>query len=77
MTDGRNRPDSRILRTVVSTDDETTHEGPEVNIRSLTRGDGVVIGAAVLLFIASFLRLYDTSFTDTNAWDGLGMGLGI
>ncbi|MFE1176547.1 hypothetical protein [Streptomyces sp. NPDC058773] len=26
-----------------------------MNIRSLTRGDGVVIGAAVLLFIASFL----------------------
>ena len=36
--------------------DETTDEGPEVNIRSLTRGDGVVIGAAVLLFIASFLE---------------------
>ncbi|MEV4438466.1 hypothetical protein AB0K09_05505 [Streptomyces sp. NPDC049577] len=32
-----------------------------MNIRSLTRGDGVVIGAAVLLFIASFLnfRAYD------------------
>ncbi|MFE6284290.1 hypothetical protein [Streptomyces sp. NPDC057877] len=29
-----------------------------MNIRSLTRGDGVVIGAAVLLFIASFLDLY-------------------
>jgi hypothetical protein len=29
-----------------------------VNIRSLTRGDGVVIGAAVLLFIASFLDYY-------------------
>jgi MFS family permease len=29
-----------------------------VNIRSLTRGDGVVIGAAVLLFIASFLDIY-------------------
>jgi len=29
-----------------------------VNIRSLTRGDGVVIGAAVLLFIASFLDMY-------------------
>jgi hypothetical protein len=42
----------------VSTDDETTYEGPEVNIRSLTRGDGVVIGAAVLLFIASFLDNY-------------------
>ncbi|MFG2118301.1 hypothetical protein [Streptomyces sp. NPDC048710] len=29
-----------------------------MNIRSLTRGDGVVIGAAVLLFIASFLDNY-------------------
>lgn len=29
-----------------------------MNIRSLTRGDGVVIGAAVLLLIASFLDLY-------------------
>jgi hypothetical protein len=29
-----------------------------VNIRSLTRGDGVVIGAAVLLLIASFLDNY-------------------
>ncbi|GHE29051.1 hypothetical protein [Streptomyces capitiformicae] len=29
-----------------------------MNIRSLTRGDGVVIGAAVLLFIASFLENY-------------------
>ncbi|NJP99634.1 hypothetical protein [Streptomyces zingiberis] len=29
-----------------------------MNIRSLTRGDGVVIGAAVLLFIASFLDYY-------------------
>ncbi|MDQ1019840.1 DUF5336 domain-containing protein [Streptomyces afghaniensis] len=33
-----------------------------MNIRSLTRGDGVVIGAAVLLLIASFLDLY--SFDD-------------
>ncbi|MEW2132605.1 hypothetical protein [Streptomyces sp. NPDC005435] len=29
-----------------------------MNIRSLTRGDGVVIGAAVLLFIASFFDNY-------------------
>ncbi|MEJ1196354.1 MULTISPECIES: hypothetical protein [unclassified Streptomyces] len=29
-----------------------------MNIRSLTRGDGVVIGAAVLLLIASFLDIY-------------------
>ncbi|MZE69846.1 hypothetical protein GTW93_12835, partial [Streptomyces sp. SID5789] len=33
-----------------------------MNIRSLTRGDGVVIGAAVLLLIASFLDIY--SFDD-------------
>lgn len=74
MTGGRNRPDSRILRTIVSTDDETTYEGPEVNIRSLTRGDGVVIGAAVVLFIASFLDTFDTSGNDIpNAWDNLGL----
>src|SRR6201999_2355205 len=30
-------------------------KGPHVNFRSLTRGDGAVIGAAVLLLIASFL----------------------
>ncbi|MER5468584.1 hypothetical protein [Streptomyces sp. NPDC002685] len=50
-----------------------------MNIRSLTRGDGVVIGAAVLLFIASFLQLYSVSGfnLDTNAWDNLGEGLGI
>ncbi|MFG2142446.1 hypothetical protein [Streptomyces sp. NPDC048650] len=32
-----------------------------MNIRSLTRGDGVVIGAAVLLFIASFLNFVSAS----------------
>ncbi|MDH2393163.1 MULTISPECIES: DUF5336 domain-containing protein [Streptomyces] len=53
-----------------------------MNIRSLTRGDGVVIGAAVLLFIASFLEF--TSFDCPssggcpsvdlpNAWDNLGL----
>jgi hypothetical protein len=49
-----------------------------VNIRSLTRGDGVVIGAAVLLFIASFLNLYSVEGydLDNNAWDSLGTGLG-
>ncbi|MFD7712260.1 hypothetical protein ACFV6E_25820 [Streptomyces sp. NPDC059785] len=47
-----------------------------MNIRSLTRGDGVVIGAAVLLFIASFLHTYD-GIDDINAWDGLGNGLGL
>ncbi|MDX3224840.1 DUF5336 domain-containing protein [Streptomyces sp. ME19-01-6] len=48
-----------------------------MNIRSLTRGDGVVIGAAVLLFIASFLDFYSPdncgSYCDgidmPNAWD--------
>jgi hypothetical protein len=49
-----------------------------VNIRSLTRGDGAVIGAAVLLLIASFLPFfsykYATSFSgssstkSTNLW---------
>ncbi|MEE4543718.1 hypothetical protein V2S66_17290 [Streptomyces sp. V4-01] len=32
-----------------------------MNIRSLTRGDGAVIGAAVLLLIASFLPFYSVS----------------
>jgi hypothetical protein len=64
-----------------STDDETTDEGPEVNIRSLTRGDGVVIGAAVLLFIASFLDVASCSGSycgavSLNAW-GLSLGLGL
>ncbi|WHM38923.1 DUF5336 domain-containing protein [Streptomyces sp. BPTC-684] len=54
-----------------------------MNIRSLTRGDGVVIGAAVVLFIASFLDLYSVdnacvgsicSHADVpNAWDALGL----
>ncbi|MFJ1592633.1 hypothetical protein ACIOD0_20660 [Kitasatospora albolonga] len=52
-----------------------------MNIRSLTRGDGVVIGAAVVLFIASFLNLanfdcpanVDCSRFNTNAWDRLGL----
>ncbi|WP_327729989.1 DUF5336 domain-containing protein [Streptomyces sp. NBC_00487] len=45
-----------------------------MNIRSLTRGDGVVIGAAVLLFIASFLDTFDGSGDDVpNAWDNLGL----
>lgn len=49
-----------------------------MNIRSLTRGDGVVIGAAVLLFIASFLNLYTVKGydLDVTAWDNLGNGLG-
>ncbi|MFJ5555896.1 hypothetical protein ACIQCD_00310 [Streptomyces sp. NPDC093250] len=45
-----------------------------MNIRSLTRGDGVVIGAAVLLFIASFLDLYSIDGAPDSAdipslWD--------
>ncbi|MFJ5528702.1 DUF5336 domain-containing protein [Streptomyces sp. NPDC093261] len=55
-----------------------------MNIRSLTRGDGVVIGAAVLLFIASFLDLTGCGSTGAlcaqvtlpDAWDDLGLGLG-
>jgi hypothetical protein len=44
-----------------------------VNIRSLTRGDGAVIGAAVLLLIASFLPFFsiDTgagSSKSVNSW---------
>lgn len=41
-----------------------------MNIRSLTRGDGVVIGAAALLFIASFLDFYSATGIDApSAWD--------
>ncbi|MDQ1045085.1 DUF5336 domain-containing protein [Streptomyces sp. V4I2] len=53
-----------------------------MNIRSLTRGDGVVIGAAVLLFVASFLDIYsvdgapdDTDFP--NAWESGPVLLGV
>ncbi|MEU9101241.1 hypothetical protein [Streptomyces sp. NPDC048361] len=53
-----------------------------MNIRSLTRGDGVVIGAAVVLFIASFLNLtsapscsgqFCPSIDAPNAWDSLSL----
>jgi hypothetical protein len=51
-----------------------------VNIRSLNRGDGVVIAAAVLLFIASFLDYFsapDGYDGDVpNSWDSLGNGMG-
>ncbi|WP_199553021.1 hypothetical protein [Streptomyces sp. N35] len=41
-----------------------------MNFRSLTRGDGVVIAAAVLLFIASFLGTFDDEGDDApTAWD--------
>lgn len=39
-----------------------------MNIRSLTRGDGAVIGAAVLLLIASFLPFYSVGDTSRNLW---------
>ncbi|MEW2074030.1 DUF5336 domain-containing protein [Streptomyces sp. NPDC012403] len=53
-----------------------------MNIRSLTRGDGVVIGAAVLLFIASFLDLYSIDGVSDSAdipslWDSGPVILGI
>ncbi|MDF6021434.1 DUF5336 domain-containing protein [Streptomyces sp. JH34] len=56
-----------------------------MNIRSLTRGDGVVIGAAVVLFVASFLDLsgydcpsgVDCSGYSANAWDSLSALMGI
>lgn len=51
-----------------------------VNIRSLTRGDGVVIGAAVLLFIASFLNMSDCSGSVCdavpNTWELSPVGWG-
>ncbi|KES04828.1 membrane protein [Streptomyces toyocaensis] len=53
-----------------------------MNIRSLTRGDGVVIGAAVLLFIASFLDLYSLDNAPDDAdmpslWDSGPVVLGV
>ncbi|MEU7482438.1 hypothetical protein [Streptomyces sp. NPDC042319] len=60
-----------------------------MNIRSLTRGDGVVIGAAVLLFIASFLDFtgspdcsgemakYCAAAESSNAWDSLATVMSI
>jgi hypothetical protein len=39
-------------------DHRDRQKGHYVNIRSLTRGDGAVIGAAVLLLIASFMPFY-------------------
>lgn len=47
-----------------------------MNIRSLNRGDGVVIGAAVLLFIASFLDYLDYSEAG-NSWESLGTAFGV
>ncbi|KMS68688.1 membrane protein [Streptomyces viridochromogenes] len=52
-----------------------------MNIRSLTRGDGVVIGAAVLLFIASFLDIYSDDGAEgiemPNAWGSGPLLLGV
>ncbi|MET9778650.1 hypothetical protein ABZ023_31115 [Streptomyces sp. NPDC006367] len=53
-----------------------------MNIRSLTRGDGVVIGAAVLLFIASFLDLYSIdgapdSVDFPNLWESGPVLMGV
>ncbi|MEW2632511.1 hypothetical protein AB0903_12835 [Streptomyces sp. NPDC048389] len=54
-----------------------------MNIRSLTRGDGVVIGAAVVLFIASFLSFFsidcpsNIECSTPNAWDNLGTVMSI
>lgn len=52
-----------------------------MNIRSLTRGDGVVIGAAVLLLIASFLDIYSADGAEgiemPNAWGSGPLLLGV
>ncbi|MFG2548487.1 hypothetical protein [Streptomyces sp. NPDC048581] len=52
-----------------------------MNIRSLTRGDGVVIGAAVLLLIASFLDIYSSEGAEgvelPNSWGSGPLLLGV
>ncbi|MFE0171885.1 hypothetical protein ACFWZ2_06175 [Streptomyces sp. NPDC059002] len=52
-----------------------------MNFRSLTRGDGVVIGAAVLLFIASFLGTIDIDGLKDdkvpNAWENGNLLLSV
>ncbi|MFD4632596.1 hypothetical protein ACFVYR_12635 [Streptomyces sp. NPDC058284] len=52
-----------------------------MNFRSLTRGDGVVIGAAVLLFIASFLDTLDIEGAPSdklpNAWENGNLLLSV
>ncbi|MEU2114525.1 hypothetical protein ABZ567_02455 [Streptomyces sp. NPDC016459] len=55
-----------------------------MNIRSLTRGDGVLIGAAVVLFIASFLSYASCDGPEQlceqvdlpNAWEASPLGWG-
>jgi hypothetical protein len=41
------------------------------------RGDGVVIGAALLLFIASFLDVVTAGGFGSNAWDNLGLAMSM
>ncbi|WP_329116603.1 hypothetical protein [Streptomyces sp. NBC_01465] len=55
-----------------------------MNIRSLTRGDSVVIGAAVVLFIASFLNSYGCDASDDvcdkvipNGWEAGPLLMGV
>ncbi|MDI3389655.1 hypothetical protein QIS99_26210 [Streptomyces sp. B-S-A8] len=49
-----------------------------MNFRSLTRGDAVVIGAAVLLFIASFLNTTSgDSGLSITPWEFLGNAIGM
>ncbi|MFJ8015109.1 hypothetical protein [Streptomyces sp. NPDC096339] len=48
-----------------------------MNIRSLTRGDGVVIGAAALLFIASLLDFHSATLVSANAWNTDFSGLAL
>ncbi|RFU86147.1 hypothetical protein DY218_13560 [Streptomyces triticagri] len=53
-----------------------------MNFRSLTRGDGAVIAAAVLLFIASFLDIYDSKdapngFEFPNSWESAPILMGV
>ncbi|GAA3751858.1 hypothetical protein [Streptomyces tremellae] len=48
-----------------------------MNIRSLVRGDGVVVGAALLLFIASFLDVVSAGGFGSNAWDNLGLAMSM
>ncbi|MEU5216355.1 hypothetical protein AB0G79_09145 [Streptomyces sp. NPDC020807] len=55
-----------------------------MNIRSLTRGDGVLIGAAVVLFIASFLGIsscdagpeFCARYDAPNSWEMSPLGWG-
>ncbi|MFE5482328.1 DUF5336 domain-containing protein [Streptomyces sp. NPDC056527] len=53
-----------------------------MNIRSLTRGDGVLIGAAVVLFIASFLSTsscegsFCANVDSPNSWEFSPLGWG-